>query len=179
MEKQEQQYATSSRPRWPWNDEDLAPLADDVSSWPLPWWHRIRLRVVAICLAGIALFVLLTVLGWRAAYQRDLNDQAQWIAQQNQAQIVCLQRAHTTQAQTTCALALANAVTAREADFAQQDVAPGYANAASEMQNALDALYASACYDPTDQTIDQSCLQHMAPSLRLLAMLDAMAARTS
>jgi hypothetical protein len=177
MEQQKQQRATEIAPHWPWNDEDLAPLADDASSWPLPWWHRIRPLAVAVCLAGVAVFLLLTVVGWRIVYQHHLDDQAQWIVQQNQAQISCLHHAHSAQAQAACAHALASAVTAREADFARQDVAPGYANAATEMQGALDALYASACYDPTSGAVDQTCLQHMAPSLRMLAVLDAAAAQ--
>lgn len=180
MERQDDKQATYATSHWPWNDDDLAPLADDALSLPLPWWYRIRLRVVAVCLACITAFVIVTVLGWQAMYRQDLGSQAQWIAQQNQAQIMCLQHAHNAQAQTACAQALANAVTVREAEFARQDVAPGYGNAASEMRSALDALYASACYDPTGQAVDQSCLQHMAANLRLLAELDAVAAqRTS
>jgi hypothetical protein len=164
---------------WPWQPEDVAPDRDDESAFPAPWWHRVNPSMLIIWVVGVILCLVLMNVTAQAIYRHQLDVQGQWIAQRSQAEVTCLSRAHDAAARTVCARNLASAVTQQEATFDHFSVAMGYGNAAAQMHSAFDALYGAACYNSDGQTADDTCLQRMAPSLRHLASLDAVAAEHS
>ncbi len=167
------------QPGWPWQPEDLALDSEDEAVFPAPWWHRINPSMVIIWVVGVIVCLMLMNIASQAIYAHQLDQQGQWIAQHSQAEIRCLNNARDDTARTACARSLANAVAQQEAAFEHLSVAWGYGNAAAQMQSAFDALYGAACYSSDTQTVDDTCLQSMAPSLRHLAALDAADAERS
>jgi hypothetical protein len=173
---QETATSTEARPAWPWQAEDLRVTREGLAVITLPWWQRWSIALCSI----IALLLVVGggVLIQQRQYRQSLVTTAQWISQESQREATCLHGAKTDVARQVCAAQAANRVAAAQNTFNQDSALWGDENAASQMNDAFNALAGATCVDPTSGTADLSCLNANAPRLWLIAQMDARAAAT-
>lgn len=165
------------RPAWPWQEEDLRVTRAGLSVIIVPWWQHARMWTIVLWLALTLLLAGGGLVAQQSLYHQTLSSISQWIVQESHRESACLHAARTDAARRICATQAALRVTTAQRQFNQQGVAWGGENAASQMNDAFNALAAATCVDSASGSVDMACLAGSAPRLWLMAQTDARAAR--